>query len=473
MNLIKVISSEEPIGGLEIEGGALRFALLKKSRNGLEATTLVEDKLSSQEGSINGAAFVDKLTKFVKKHQIKYVVISIPTSGIFSKTYSFPAAMLDDKIAESMQLTVDLQLPKKSDTLYCDWMPTETTENDKKILLSYIIKTQADALLAIAKKAGLKVVAVETRAMSLARAIKQNKDEPILLVEKMQDNYAFSVLINNNVLFSQSLPVSQVGDNFDKEIRKIVNYHGWFNINIKQLVLLGNFPEGKIKKLDIKLINPTISEAIKKAATDIKWLVVLGSAMRGLLPRKSDEIISLMDIGTETAYRRERANTTINFFIGISVALSIFFAVAFVATWSLLSVLQNNYTKQISAFNLLPSSDNTNSLKDKAAEFNSLIEQAGFLVNKEANWSKVVSEIKTKTVPDIAVNNLSLPSIDGTLSLTGTAANRTAINNLKTSFESSELFTNVMIPLDNLGKKSDIPFSLTFKIKDVNLVYGK
>jgi hypothetical protein len=473
MDLTKTFLNEEPIGGLEIESGAIRFSLLKNSSTGPEIITLSEEKLTDKESLIGGPSFVEKLNKFVKKNKIKYVIVSIPSDNVFVKNYNFPAAMPDDKIAGSMKLTMDLQLPKKKEEIYCDWMPTEANENDKKILLSYILKSKADSLLTILKRAGLKVVAIESRASSLARIIKQGKNEALILVEKGKDNYAFSVILNNSVLFSYSAPTEKIGDKFEKEIKKIVNYYDWFNLSIKNLILVGDFSNLKNKKLPLDLIAPETNKIIDKAPKEAKWLIPLGAGLRGLIPRKDDNIISLMDIGTETAYKREKANATANFFIGASIALSLFFVSAFIATWSLILTVQNNYIKQISAFGLLPSAENANSLQEKALDFNSLISQMSQLVQKEPHWSRVVEEVKSKLVADVVVNNLSLPGASETLSITGTAANRTAINNLKRSFESSNFFGNINIPLDNLGKKTDIPFSLTFKIKNSALVYDK
>lgn len=473
MDLSKALLNEEPIGGLEIESEAIRFVLLKKNHTGLEATTLIEEKLLEKESATSGASFIDKLNKFAKRNKIKYVVVSLPSSDTFVKTITFPAAMPDEKIADSMKLAVDLQLPKKKEEVYCDWMWTETNKNEKKILLSYILKTKADILMGALKRAGLKVVAIESRAMSLARVIKQEKNEALLMVEKEKNNYAFSVLINNHILFSYSAPTERIGHNFEIEVKKVINYYSWFNIEIKNLILIGDFSNQKIKKLPLALIKIQITEKIDKIQKDIKWLIPLGAALRGVTPRKNDRIISLMNIGTETAYKREKANSTVNFFIGTTVALSLFFLTAFIATWSLVTIIQNNYIKQISSFNLLPSSDSTNVLKEKAANFNNLIDETSVLAAKEAHWSRVIEEVKNKSVSEIIINNLTFPDINGSFSVTGVATNREAINNLKKSFETSNLFGDISLPLDNLGKKTDIPFSLSFKIKNPGLVYEK
>ena len=75
MNLLKVISNDEPIGGLEISGNSLRFCLLSKGRTDLKTELLVEEKLLEKESLENEAAFTTKLSKFVKKNKIKYDIL--------------------------------------------------------------------------------------------------------------------------------------------------------------------------------------------------------------------------------------------------------------------------------------------------------------------------------------------------------------------------------------------------------------
>jgi hypothetical protein len=473
MSLGKIFSRAETIGGLEINNDALRFSLLKKGRSGLEAEILVEEKLTGKEQSFESPEFAAKLIKFAKKNKIEYVILSVPSDGIFVKTYAFPVSMSDEKIIDSMGLTVDLQLPKKKDEIYCDWMKISEDKINKNFLLAYILKTKADALLAATKKAGLKVVAIESRALSLSRILTQKKDEATLAVETAGSHLIFSVILNNNLIFSISAAQTKSDKDAEKEIKKIINYHEWLDIKITELLFLDGSSGSKTKKTALKLNSGQTKSVINKAPKDQKWLISLGAATRGLIPRRDDEIISLMEIGTESAYAHEKANATANFFIGLNFALAIFFAIAFFVVWSLLINIQNNYTKQISAFNVSPASENTNSIQEQAAVFNNLMDQTSSVIKKEALWSKIVNEIKTRTVSGIIINNLSLPSAEGTLSVTGVAANREAINNLKTSFETSALLGNVVLPLDNLGKKVDIPFSMTFTIKDKTLIYNQ
>jgi hypothetical protein len=471
MGLGKIFSHAETIGGLEISDDALRFALLKKGRAGLETEILVEEKISNQETLSKPDLLSKKLSLFAKKNHIKYIIVSVPTNNIFVKLYAFPANISHEKVNESMKLNVELQLPQKKSDIYCDWMEIEKTETSQKILLSYIKKDYAENLINVLKKSGLKLVALEGHALSLARIIKQTKDEALLLIERDKTNISFSVIMNNNLLFSQSAPQERIGNNLNGEINRIINYYDWFDIDIKNISLIGSFSAQEIKKMPLKTVALEKIDNKKKEKIDQKFLVALGTAKRGLIPRKDDELISLMEIGTEKAYAQEKANLNANFLVGTSITLALFFVAIFFATWSFMSMMQNNYNKRISSLSLLPSSENGVLLKEKADNFNRLISQASIMSKQEIVWSTVIDEIRSKTNDNIKINTLSLPSADGLLTISGNAKDRDSINNFKTSFEESALFGDINIPLNNLGKKEDIPFSLTFKIKNSELIH--
>jgi Tfp pilus assembly PilM family ATPase len=472
MNLLKIISNDIQISGLEISDNSLRFCRLKKDHTGLKAEHLIEENLSKKDTLDNEIAFTAKLSKFVKKNKIKYVIVSIPSDDIFVKTYSFPDLIPDEKIKESMNLTIDSQLPQKKRDLYCDWMVTKN--NDKKnVLLTYIYRKKIDSLTAIAKKVGLKIIAIESLAMSLARSIKQTNNEATLIIEKGLISTSLSVILNNQLIFTLSIPNNKFDKNIKKEIQRVVSYHDWLNIYIKNSILVGNFEKEELKKIPLKIILPETIQEINNFSNETNWFISLGAALRGLIPRKDDRMVSLMEISTRKAYKQEKIKSFTNFFINLTTVFSIFFIAVFIAAWSFIMVVQNNYIKQITSFNLSIDSENSSKLKDRATNFNKYVGEAAILASKEPHWSIVIEEIRKKIVNGVIVNNLSLQSSDGIFSISGIATDRETINQLKKSFESSTLFDEVNIPLNNLGKKINIPFSITFKIKSGDLIYTK
>jgi hypothetical protein len=475
MNLVNIISNKERLGGLELTDSGLRFSLLKKKGDSLEIKTLADLELSKNEGVesfISSDFSASKLKQFAGKYKISYVVLSIPSSWTFAKTYAFPSIMPDEKANDSIKLVAEFQLPQKPGDIYWDsqkYSNPPEDKGDKIVLLSYAKRALIDTLIANVKKAGLKVIALENRALSLARAIEQKADEILLTIERHQSQTAFYVIRNKRLLFLESLPNDKLGDDLNKEIKKISNYFNWLESDINGLFLIGNFKAPEIKNLPLKIIIPKLSAKIKtKDKIDPASFVVLGAAWRASWPRKADNAISLMAIGTEEAYRQAKANASLGFLAGATVALALFFVAAFYAIWMLIAMTQANFNEQISTFNNSLKTDPTTA-QSRAQNFNKLVGASSALLSSGPKWSTVISEIQAHIGPDLIIKSVNLPDISGTFTITGTAASRDSINQLRQSLESSIMLDTVLLPLDNLGKKENIPFSATFKLRAAKL----
>ncbi len=480
MNLTNIISNEEPVGGLELSDNTIKFSLLKKNGSSLEVITLVTAEESKQDKTgyfiKDEASLTSKIKEFANKYGINYVILSIPSDLTFAKTYSFPGIMPDEKVTDSIKLIAELQLPQKPADIYWDSLNYDSKregKSEKSVLLSFAKKSLIDNLIANTKKAGLKVIAVESRAISLARAIEQKPEEVLLVVERDKTATSFYVIKNNQLLFLQSLDNKKIGANLNREIKQIIKYFEWLSQPITGLFLNGRFEAKEIKSLPIKLIKPELNKKIKAIkAINPSSFVVLGAALRGSLPRQSDNNISLMDVGTEEAYEQAKAQAGVNFLMSITIALAAFFIIAFYSTWTLIAMTQRNFNEEIISFNNTAESD-PYTLSSRAQSFNKIIQQASALAKTSPHWSLVVSEIKSRISPNITIKNLALTGPEDVLSLTGTAKSREDINSLRRTLEESRLLKNVNIPLDNLGKKEDIPFAATFQIKNSKLIYSQ
>lgn len=477
MSLINILLNKDVIGGLEISDSGLRFSLLKKNKLGLTIDTLAESKFSARTTKDGEAkdkeALAGELASFVKKHRIKYAIVSLPNDQIFTKTYIFPTVMPEEKIPSSVKMIIDFQLPAKKDDIYHDWERTDDKKN-KRALLAYLPKTAVSSLTAQSKSTGLKIIAIESHALSLARAIKQTPDETLLIIERNGEETSFSTIRNNRLLFSQSLPNEKIGANLATETEKVLNYHDWFEQTVAGAILIGDFSPKEIKSLPVKTIDPEIGGQIKSSRRlTAAELITVGAALRGLTPRKEDTMISLMETGTEEAFSQAKANSVVNFLLGTTIALSLFFILALSSVWLLVGNIQNNFNDQIISQGAVPTGSGAALFEARAESFNSLIGQTGVLATKEPSWYTVIQEIRSRLTPGIAIGALSLPGPEIALSISGTAGSRDDINALKKSFAASPLFSEVDVPLNNLGKKTEIPFSLSFKIKSPESVYQK
>jgi len=203
------------------------------------------------------------------------------------------------------------------------------------------------------------------------------------------------------------------------------------------------------------------------------WLFALGAAARGLIPREDDNLISLLPISTQTAYEHEKAVNFASFLSNLTVGLVLFFSLAFIGVWVLVSTAQQKTVKQLEALGSVPISPEIAQTEQKAQEVNSLIKASSQIVKGTVVWSRLLDELKQKVEAGIVITNLNLSSPEGVMSLAGVAADRNSLNAFKKRMESSEILTEIKLPLTNLEQRERIPFTISFQLKDPKSIYYK
>jgi len=455
----RLLGRAEPIVGLEIADDFLRLAYLDfdKKKSIEEVRFLSEEQLpdnTTRNGIIiNEDVLLQSLKKLLEKTPLgeNYVILSLPIDKTYTKLFSFPPDTPQEKLDASMKLITEYQMPFEIKTVYMDWERCETKEKIEFVFAS-IPKSIVDQYLNILSKAGLKTVAVEIHPLSFLRTIELPENIPILIVSKTQ-NASYVYIVKDKILqYSRVLPFSVFSqDEVKKEIKRIADFYE-----------AKNEPVGKI--IDFSTIK------IAKEYKDNKWLISIGAAKRGLLPRAQDRLISLMPIGTEKAYEYQRANAFSRFLSLLTIWLSIFFCLAYIGTWFLMFSIHQRTVKQIELLTAQPLPSESAVLEIKAQRLNNLTLTAKEISRTIPNWSILVKELQSRVVDGITINNLQIGGLETSITLTGVARKRPDLSLFKKSLEESEFLKEVVMPLTSLEQKEDIPFSVSFKIKDPQLL---
>lgn len=85
-------------------------------------------------------------------------------------------------------------------------------------------------------------------------------------------------------------------------------------------------------------------------------------------------------------------------------------------------------------------------------------------VERKQSFSSVIAELETLAGTTVAITQYSLQQTDGTINsvtITGEATSRLALSLFKTRLENTPAFATAKLPLSNLAKDKDIPFSIT------------
>ncbi len=472
MDLVSLFTKEKDIAGLEISDDFLRLALLARNyekQGNVYIKELAEEPL--ENGVVvagvlkNPEKFIASLTKLLaqSKNKIGYVVVSIPHINLYSKVFSFPKSVGAGKLNDAMKVTVNFNLPVKPDEVYIDWEEVHA-EGKNELMLATVSKKIVDAFSKALEAVKITPIAFESHTFSLIRILELDTEKSTLLILKGKTQTGFVILKNGAIRFSKFTARAMTQAEIDLEVKKITNFYESDKEPISKTI-----DESQVK-VPKKFANyPKIKEEGEKAN---RWLVTLGVAMRGLLAASEDKLISLMPVGTEEAYAKQERIVFIKLIGDVITFLAIFITISFLAVWLIMVSVKSSVDAQV-GITSVPLSTESQQIETKVVKLNSLMGILLDIDGKSPRFSIVLEEIKTRTIAGITIISVSIPGPDSVINLSGVASQRKDISAFRTAMAASALFGDVQSPPSNLDKRTDIPFTMTFKLKDPSILYRK
>lgn len=508
MELITFLTRNEPVAGFEVTDDSVRFLLLKTKKSktshgdagksnpsvfsrffhphyrfSTEVKIAAEESL--KEGTVvNGVLkdhveFVKTIKNLLKKTNatVRYVIVSLPTHKVYSRTYTFPKTIDDEKINDSMHSVVAFQLPLKQEDIYLNWEKTDF-EDEKTVVVAGAQQTVVNEYLVALLEAGLYVVAVEFHPVSAARVVvasDKNAFDALVLIHK--DSFTISIIKQGVVRFSRVIPrvFCEHKDGIVDEVRKVVDfYESEKQVKVTRIALLGEAANVLAAKKGLGWSAPAVlaepidhfSERLYVSGEQSNWLVVLGAAVRGNMSRSADNLISLMPVGTRQAYERQKALAFGAFLSNVIVGLSLFFTLVFLGSWILTVSLQQSYVGRIAVLKSTPLPTDAVGLENQARNFNEVIAPKAVLLRTFPRWSLAIARLQMLVGPGITISSFSTTA-PGTIIITGSASTRAGLKQFKKALEDSPLFSSVSLPISNLAPRENVSFSASFISKDL------
>ncbi|MFA5997408.1 MAG: pilus assembly protein PilM [Candidatus Paceibacterota bacterium] len=493
MNLLNLLTIEKRVAGIEISDSVVRIAFFRPSKNKqtkklitpkalLEETedtvgvkgadtdselVLIEEPIGAniiEEGVVIDVELLGKTLKNIwTKANLgtNYAIVAIPDDKIYSRIFSFPKSISDTRLSEAMRLAIGFQLPMNTSDVYLDWERVEGTPSVNEIFLSTIQKTVADGYVQALEKAGIKTLALESSLSAITRSVKMIPGETTIFSKKSPDGETIFALRDRVLRFSRTLPRKFVPeDKVPEEIEKVK-------------ISLSTETKGVVSEKE--LLDTEIREEyesfIELSSPKSKWLIALGAAIRGKLPEGHDNLVSLLPIGTEEAYAYQRATTFIALMRNLTIGVSLFFVVAYLATYLFMVSLSENTSEKVITLSAVAIPPELAQKQQEISNINTITGAGAIILAQTPTWSTVLSEIVARTPGSITISSFSGTSFTSNFSLTGTAASRDVLNNYEKELKGSALFSDVVIPLNNLEQKEKIPFTATFRLKDPAQLY--
>ncbi|MEK7103164.1 MAG: pilus assembly protein PilM, partial [Patescibacteria group bacterium] len=351
MNLTQLFTRDEHIVGLELSSSALRVVFLKKSPRSQTVSVVIAKEVILTPGVIVDGRVGNKaeLVKALKslsasgKRSSRYVVASIPSHEVYVRPFRFPLSVSGERLDEAMQLSNSSQLPVSPKDQYIDWQ-TRPYGDSNDVLLNAAPKSVVEPFIDALQMAGLKPVALEFHHASLARAITIPTESSVLVTDESDRSTVVSFIKNGMVRFLRVLPPEFIlKKDRPKEIERIASY-----LEKEE----GQRPLVTAREKLSLTTDITLSDAIK--TNESVWLVVIGAAMRAMIPRPDDSLNSLLPIGSEEAYKIQKATSFAQFISSTTIAVSLCISGVFIAAWLFLVSFEQTTVSHIQVLSSVP-----------------------------------------------------------------------------------------------------------------------
>ena len=486
--LIPVLRGHERIAGLLIEETRVRAAELA-SPLGKRTTPSVmsESAVKLPDGTIREGKVADRKKLVAALRELlreaaprpltaHSVILSVPTLPLFTKTIRLPGVIRQKEVVETLRLEAESLLPIPVNETYLDWqrVPYKAVEDQEKEYVIIAARRQdVDPYLEAVRAAGLNPVAVEPFTLSVARGLKSDPARPAFVAYLLSDAVLAAALEADAVRFPHHVvvpaaPAEVRAEAIAAEISNFTRFlkaeehsaHLTRGAGLRLLIdgMVDDATLGKLREASQELSVPidfsSVEHELSKAAAR-------GAALRGIIPRQGDRLISLMLPGTEEAYARSRAQ----FFLSAAASALIFGAVAvivissiaFGAVW-----FQENIASKAVKTQSIPSE--TQELVASARRFNEAVERITGAQLSQKNLFDPVSRVLLLQTEGLEFRNVQLDN-KGTMTVGIFARTQESLRQFRDLLNNASLAPDKQVlPFEVLQKSSDIFYEFHFTV---------
>jgi len=493
-NVVRQLNPVPPIGGMEISESAIHFVWI---RNGelltanlrLPPGVIEAGKIKDRANFVSSLKSLRLKTPEFKKNN--YVVLILPQNNVYTQVFNIPV-LAGEQIEEAAKLNLQMLSPIEIKTAYADWQKVGEAPIDGgqfELLGAFIETRVVEDYISALRESDFKVAAVEFSSLALVRTVAslgENIDlsAPHLILQISAEGVTIIIMRSGSLYFThfnswQSLH-EEIGkreitlDDFkgilNKELQRIINFYSthWpgqpdklILVSESLLAELGVFLESSFK---IKVISLALKE-YKNIPTS--WFPALGAALRGLIPRTSDNFISLMAITVQKEYFQTRILNFTSLWRNIAITTSVFLFMLFVILDGFLLRTEGRMKEQVLTAYPSVTISEIDELKTSANKFNKLVALADKAAKQTTDWTPFLQKISDLAGEKVKIERLSVESTFKKVLVIGLAVNETEVINFKNKLLEEKNFSDVDLRLSEVKIRPDgtADFNVMFNLK--------
>jgi hypothetical protein len=504
MNVFRFLVPQEKISGLHISAEALRLAYVRAAGRGAQVVatsqaalppgTLADGVLKDRPAFTAAAASLLKAARPAPL-TFPYVIVALPAAVTYSQCLVFPP-IPPERLDEAVSANAALTLPLPLTDAYLDWHVIEGTATRTVVVVSLAPKAVVDGYAAALKDAGFELVAMESPAQSLGRAVKRPASGMTLLVADDGQSEVLSAIYNDQgvPLFcrrsswvelgltagspsadpardsaSNVADPAALGQAFGREIRRLYDYASAEHpaLTWQGALVLSPRPEANEAVLAAASesgLTVTPADTLVAGVPWYDWLTAAGAGVRGLLPRSDDTFNSVLPVGTEALYEQQQALSFLRTIRAASLAVLAVYVAAYLGALLFLVRARADVERQLAAQARLPAAPAAAALEAEARSFNAQVAALGAIPTPSGRArARLVRDALALAGPGITFLHLTVPSgATPTVSVTGAAQTRERLVSFRQQLAAEPQLSAVRLQAANLALKENVPFTLTF-----------
>ncbi len=415
------------------------------------------------------------------------VIVSLSSINIYSQVFNLPI-IKGGNLEKAIQLNIQMISPVDTSEAYAGWqMASEDKESLRlEVLSAFIDKNIVDELTKALLDGGFLAVAVESKALALARLLREesvgfNESLPCILLSIDNSGIDFLIIRRGQLYFEYfnswrdiagdkneiQMPVFSAA--VTRSLHQVMNFYSQhWQEPLGEIVLSATALVDETKKIVGDNFSLRVRELKLKMSQSIgaEWFVALGCGVRGTKPRSEDKEVSLLGIGAREEFRREQFVSFMNFWrllvpsalglILISFLLSDLFLIQARKSLEAQAVfnLSGAQTGEYSALTVQAQDF------DRSVSFIETVQKSFF--SKSKLWGRISGIMSAN---GIKPNHFSFQDPNSPVTLSGVAKSESQIAAFKDALAKDSEFSNVELPLSAIKSSLEgLSFSLTFKL---------
>ncbi|HET8884057.1 MAG TPA: pilus assembly protein PilM [Candidatus Saccharimonadales bacterium] len=272
--MAKLFYQDKPIIGLDISQTGIKVMAIDSKKWLVLGYGSVDLDPAKVQKSLDGedtyltenivSLLGDKLVGELPSH---HVVIGVPTSRTFSRTFTVPVKA-EKNLAGAVEIEVDQYIPIPIGSLYVDYEIIERTKKQLTVIMSAVPRKLIDTCHAAVTSAGLQPIMIEPSINSVARVLEATEEGHLttLIIDIGPASTDIAVLESGAIRVSGGLGIG--GNTFTLDIAKKMNVA---LENAHQLKVLNGLSAGPRQAKITSALQPSLQRILTEVRKVIRY----------------------------------------------------------------------------------------------------------------------------------------------------------------------------------------------------------